>query len=117
MRFQFGISSSGWGGRRIPPYAITEQGVAMFSSVLRSKRAIQVNIQIMDKFAWLRQMIMSNKELTRKIKALERKYDEQFRVVFTAIQQLLSPVKQVPQHSLHFFVGHNLALLGLFSSF
>jgi hypothetical protein len=88
-RSQIGISSFGWGGRRYPPYAFTEQGVAMLSSVLRSKRAIQVNIQIMDTFVRLRQMILSNKELASQIKAHENKYDEQFRVVFTAIQQLM----------------------------
>ena len=73
------------------PYAFTEQGVAMLSSVLRSKRAVQVNIQIMRAFTRLRQMILGYKELQKKIKAMERKYDGQFRVVFEAIKRLLEP--------------------------
>lgn len=73
------------------PYVFTEQGVAMLSSVLNSERAIQVNIQIMRTFTRLRELIMSHKELQRKIEAMERKYDKQFQVVFTAIKQLLVP--------------------------
>ena len=71
LRFQFGTSRQ-WGGRRTPPYAFTEQGVAMLSSVLRSKRAIQVNIAIMDTFVRLRQMLSSHVELARKLAALEK---------------------------------------------
>jgi len=70
--------------------AFTEQGVAMLSSVLNSKRAIQVNIQIMRTFTRLRQMLAGHKEMQKKIEAMEEKYDEQFRVVFEAIKQLLS---------------------------
>jgi hypothetical protein len=66
----------------------TEQGVAMLSSVLRSKRAIRVNIQIMRAFIKLRQMYISHKDLKRKVAAMERKYDEQFQIVFEAIKQL-----------------------------
>lgn len=73
------------------PYAFTEQGVAMLSSVLNSKRAIQVNIQIIRTFTKLRELIASNKELREKIEKLESKYDQQFRVVFEAIKQLLAP--------------------------
>jgi hypothetical protein len=69
--------------------AFTEQGVAMLSSVLRSKRAIHVNIQIMRAFNQLRKMIVSHDDLQRKIEAIEEKYDEQFRIVFEAITQLL----------------------------
>ena len=70
--------------------AFTEQGVAMLSSVLRSKRAIQVNIEIMRAFIKLRQMYISHKDLKRKIDAMERKYDEQFQIVFEAIKQLIA---------------------------
>lgn len=71
------------------PLAFTEQGVAMLSSVLNSKRAIQVNIQIMRTFTHLRKMLMSYKELKEKIEAIEKKYDKQFKMVFDAIKQLI----------------------------
>jgi len=77
--------------RKYLPFAFTEQGVAMLSSVLRSKRAVQVNIEIMRAFVRLRQMLASNAELARKLDALERKYDAQFKVVFDAIRQLMTP--------------------------
>lgn len=73
------------------PYAFTEQGVAMLSSVLRSRRAIQVNIDIMRAFIRLRQMLASHVELARKLDALEKKYDAQFKQVFEAIRQLMIP--------------------------
>ena len=76
-------------GLRHTPMVFTEQGVAMLSSVLNSKRAIQVNIQIMRTFSRLRQMLAGHKELKNKIEEMEAKYDEQFRVVFEAIKQLL----------------------------
>jgi hypothetical protein len=85
------VTSSGWGGRRYRPYAFTEQGVAMLSSVLRSPRAIQVNIEIMRAFIRLRQMLASHVELARKLDALEKKYDAQFKQVFEAIRQLMMP--------------------------
>jgi hypothetical protein len=78
------------GGRRYLPYAFTEQGVAMLSSVLRSQRAIEVNIAIMRTFVQLRRLMDSNQDLARKIEAMELKYDEQFAVVFDAIKQLIS---------------------------
>ena len=87
--FYFGTSS--WGGTRKLPRAFTEQGVAMLSTVLHSKRAVQVNIEIMRAFVRLRRMIASHAELARKLKALEKKYDAQFRVVFDAIRQLMIP--------------------------
>jgi phage regulator Rha-like protein len=90
LRFHFGTSSD-WGGRRYPPYAFTEQGVAMLSSVLHSQRAIQVNIEIMRAFIRLRQMLASHAELARKLDALEKKYDAQFKQVFEAIRQLMAP--------------------------
>jgi len=98
LRFQFGTSSlksqidtSRWGGRRYPPYAFTEQGVSMLSSVLRSSRAIQVNIAIMRTFVQLRQMLSSNTELSRKLVALEKNYDVKFKAIFEAIHQLMAP--------------------------
>jgi hypothetical protein len=86
------IVTSSWGGlRRATPYAFTEQGVAMLSSVLRSKRAINVNIEIMRAFVRLRRLVASNEELARKLAALEKKYDAQFKVVFDAIRELMTP--------------------------
>ncbi len=73
------------------PYAFTEQGIAMLSGVLRSERAILVNIEIMRAFVRLRQMLTSNAQLARKLAALERKYDTQFKVVFDAIRELMTP--------------------------
>ncbi len=86
------IVTSRWGGiRRAVPYAFTEQGVAMLSSVLNSPRAIRVNIEIMRTFARLRQMLLSHSDLTRKLENLEKKYDAQFKVVFDALRQLMAP--------------------------
>jgi len=86
------IVTSSWGGlRRAAPYAFTEQGVAMLSSVLHSARAIHVNIEIMRAFVRLRQMLVSNAELARKLATLERKYDAQFKIVFDAIRELMTP--------------------------
>jgi hypothetical protein len=94
LRSQFVISKIGdpRGGRRYPPYAFTEQGVAMLSSVLHSPRAIAVNIEIMRTFIRLRRMLASHADLARKLEALEKKYDAQFRVVFDAIRQLMAPL-------------------------
>lgn len=77
--------------RKYPPYAFTEQGVAMLSCVLHSDRAVRVNIEIMRAFVKLRQLLSSNAELARKLAALEKTYDQQFKVVFDAIRQLMSP--------------------------
>ena len=85
------IVTSRRGGRRYPPRAFTEQGVAMLSTVLKSKRAIQVNIQIMRTFVRLRQMLSSHEELARKLATLERKYDKRFKVVFDALRDLMTP--------------------------
>jgi hypothetical protein len=85
------IVTASWGMVRYPPRAFTEQGVAMLSSVLRSKRAVQVNILIMRAFVKMREMLQSHAELKRKIDAMEKKYDSQFRVVFEAIKQLMEP--------------------------
>jgi hypothetical protein len=89
LRFHFGTSR--WGGRRYLPYAFTEQGVAMLSSVLRSSRAVQVNIAIVRAFVRLRQLLASHADLARKFEALEKKYDAQFKVVFDAIRQIMTP--------------------------
>ncbi len=84
------IGTSRWGGRRHLPYAFTEQGIAMLSSVLNSERAVSVNIQIMRAFVELRREALTYASLKRKITALENKYDEQFKVVFSAIEEILA---------------------------
>ena len=89
MRCHFGTSSR-WGGRRYPPYAFTEQGVAMLSSVLHSERAVQVNVEIMRAFVKLRKILSEHDELKKEIGRLESKYDRQFRVVFDVIRRLMS---------------------------
>jgi hypothetical protein len=90
LKSQLVISS--WGGmRRAKPYAFSEQGVAMLSSILRSKHAVQVNIEIMRSFVRLRKMLAAHKDLDRKLAGLEKKYDEQFKLVFEAIHQLMTP--------------------------
>jgi len=91
LRSQIATSKGGRGGRRYAPYVFTEQGVAMLSTVLNSERAIQVNIEIMRAFVRLRQLLASNDRLARKLEALEKKYDAQFKVVFDAIRQLMTP--------------------------
>jgi hypothetical protein len=85
------VISSSWGGRRTAPYAFTELGVAMLSSVLNSERAIQANIAIMRAFTQLRGMLAAHSDLARQLEALEKKYDGQFRVVFQAIRDLMEP--------------------------
>jgi len=87
------IVTSSWGGmRRALPYAFSEQGIAMLSSALRSRKAIQVNIEVMRAFVRLREMASSNAELSRKLEDLEKKYDKQFKIVFDAIRQLIIPI-------------------------
>jgi hypothetical protein len=89
---QIAISNpSARGGRRYPPFAFTEQGVAMLSSVLNGDRAIRVNIAIMRTFVRLRGIVTSNEEPARKLAALERKYDTRFKVVFDAIREMMMP--------------------------
>ena len=96
LKSQIVISS--WGGlRRAAPYAFTEQGVAMLSSVLRSKPAVQVNIEIMRAFVRLRKMLASNAQLAGKLDALEKKYDAQFKVVFEAIRRLMASPERPPK--------------------
>ena len=93
LRSQFATSKTGRGGRRYLPRVFREQGVAMLSTVLNSKRAIQVNIAIMRAFVRLRQLLATHKDLARKLEEMDKKYDAQFRVVFTAIRELMEPPK------------------------
>ena len=85
------VISSSWGGRRTRPYAFTEQGVAMLSGVLRSPRAVRVNIEIMRAFVRLRRMLATHADLAQRLDELESKYDAQFRIVFDAIRELMAP--------------------------
>jgi hypothetical protein len=87
------VAAGAHGGRRAIPYAFTEQGVAMLSSVLRSQRAVEVNIAIMRTFVQLRRLMDSNRDLARRIEAMETRYDEQFSQVFDAIKQLIAEDK------------------------
>ena len=99
------MSSRKHRGKTYRPYAFTEQGVAMLSSVLRSPRAVEVNIAIMRTFVQLRKLMDSNRDLARRIEALERRYDEQFASVFEAIRQLIaddSEIKARPKRSIGF---------------
>ena len=99
LKSQFVISS--WGGaRRSKPYAFTEQGVAMLSSVLRTKRAVQVNIAIMRAFVKLREILLTHKELAFKLSELERKienHDAEIKNIFEAIRQLMVPIEKPKQ--------------------
>ena len=95
------VISNRRGGRRYRPFAFTEQGVAMLSSVLRSPRAILVNIEIIRAFVRLRRMLDSNHELARRLTALEKKYDGRFTMVFDAIRQLMTPPAR-PRRSIGF---------------
>jgi phage regulator Rha-like protein len=103
LRFQFGTSKKG--GRRYLPYAFTQEGVAMLSSVLNSKLAIQVNIAIMRAFVKLKELLLTHKELAIKIETLERKYadhDEKIQAIFNAIKQLLEPLPEEPKRRIGF---------------
>lgn len=101
LKCHFGTSS--WGGTRKLPRAFTEQGVAMLATVLRSKRAVQVNIQIMRAFVRLRQLLSTHTDLAKKLDALEKKYDSQFRVVFDAIRALMAAPEK-PKNKIGFTV-------------
>jgi hypothetical protein len=103
LRSHFVISSAGHGGTRYLPYAFTEQGVAMLSSVLRSERAVQVNIEIMRAFVRLRQLLRSNEELARRLDEVEGHYDEQFEAVWEAIRELIT-VPATPKRPIGFAV-------------
>jgi hypothetical protein len=96
------IAASSWGGSRKPPYAFTEQGVAMLSSVLRSPRAIAVNIEIMRAFVRLRRMVVEHADLAARLDRLERDYDVKFKVIFDAIRQLMLPPAEAPRERIGF---------------
>jgi hypothetical protein len=107
LRFQIGTSSSGYGGRRYLPYVFTEQGVAMLSSVLRSKQAVRVNVAIMRAFVRLRETLSLHKELTRKLADLERKiegHDKSIHSLFEAIRQLMAPPVPEPKPEIGFHI-------------
>lgn len=87
--FQFGTSR--WGGTRKNPRVFTEHGILMLSSVLNSKRATQVNIQIMRTFIKMREMLSAHKDILRRIEEMEKKYDSQFRVIFQTVKKMMSP--------------------------
>ena len=103
LRLQFARSS--WGGRRRPPYAFTEQGVAMLSSVLKSPRAVQVNIAIMRAFVRLRQLLATHRDLAEKLAEMEKKYDKQFKIVFEIIHQLMEPPAEPKKGRMGFAPG------------
>ena len=100
LKSQFVISS--WGGRRANPYAFTEQGVAMLSGILNSPQAIRANIEIMRAFVRLRSFLASNKDLAKKLEELEQKYDSQFKMVFDAIRQLMTPPEPKKKRAIGF---------------
>ncbi|MBC8200009.1 MAG: ORF6N domain-containing protein [Desulfobacteraceae bacterium] len=110
LRFHFGILEKGRHSKYLP-YAFTEQGVAMLSSVLKSKRAVQVNIEIMRAFVRLRRMLSVHKDLERKLTDLEQKYDKHFKVVFDAIRALMSPPAK-PRKKIGFIVKEKKAAYG-----
>jgi hypothetical protein len=95
------------------PYAFTEQGVAMLSSVLHSKRAIQVNVDIMRTFVRLRQLLASHADLARKLEDLEMKYDAQFKVVFDAIRQMITSPTVTPRKQIGFQIRERRAAYGV----
>lgn len=106
LRFHFETSKEGRGGRRYLPRAFTEQGVAMHSGVLRSQRAVQVNIAIMRAFVKLREMLASHRDLARKLEEMERRYDAQFKIVFDAIRELMNPPPK-PRRLIGFRAGNH----------
>ena len=101
------LKGAGGRGRNIKylPYAFTEQGVAMLSSVLKSERAVQVNVEIMRAFVRLRELVGENRELARRLDELEARYDRQFKVVFDAIRGLMTPPPATPKHRIGFIAG------------
>lgn len=108
LRSQIVTSSSArgnWGGRRSVPYAFTEQGVAMLSSVLKSERAVRANVEIMRAFVRLRSMATQNLVLARRLDELESRYDRQFKVVFDAIRELMTPPAPTPKRRIGFIAG------------
>lgn len=114
LRSQIVISKKRRGGRRYLPYAFTEQGVAMLSSVLNSDRAVEINIEIMRAFVRLREVLLTHKDLARKLDALERKFeshDVHIRSLFEAIRQLMTP-PQATKRKIGFLVKERAARYG-----
>lgn len=113
LRFQIGISS--WGGRRALPFAFTEQGVAMLSSVLNSERAVRVNIAIMRAFVKLREALGTNRKLARKFAELQKhvgKHDEEIAAIINAIRQLMAPPEK-PRREIGFHVRETAPRYGV----
>src|SRR5439155_4200224 len=107
LMFQIGTSSSTWGGTRKLPFAFTEQGVAMLSSVLRSERAIQVNIQIIRVYTKMKQILFDNKELWIKLEKIEQalfKKDEEVQIIFNTLKRLLVQ-EQLPRNEIGFLAN------------
>jgi hypothetical protein len=102
LRSQIVTSNEGRGGRRYLPYVFTEQGVAMLSTVLNSERAIAVNIAIMRTFVRLRQILATHKELAERLTAMEKKYDQHFKVVFDVLKRLTEPAPDPPKRAIGF---------------
>ncbi len=96
LRYQFGTSKKGKGGRRYSPYVFTEHGALMLGNILNSETAIETSIQVVRSFMRLREMVISHSELSKKLSQLEKKYDSQFKVVFDTIQKLMVE-PEVPQ--------------------
>jgi hypothetical protein len=105
LKSQLGTATTGRGGRRTPPYAFTEQGVAMLSGVLNSPRAIAVNVAIMRAFVKLRALLADNDRLARKLRAMEKKYDGQFKIVFDAIRAMMEPEEEPKKSRIGFRDG------------
>ena len=106
LRSQFATSNSQYGGRRYLPYAFTEHGALMLANVLNSERAAQTSVMVVRAFVKLRQMLATNAGLARKLAAMEKKYDAQFKVVFDAIRQLMSPPAR-PKREIGFHVKYD----------
>ena len=107
LRYQFGTLKKGEHSKYLP-FAFTEQGIAMLSGVLNSPRAVQVNITIMRSFVKLREVLATHKDLVLKLQELEKKYDEQFQIVFDAIRQILTPPEK-PKRGIGFHVKESAA--------
>jgi hypothetical protein len=104
LKLHFATSSSGWGGRRKPPLAFSEHGALMAANVLKTPTAIHASLQVVRTFVRLRRMLADHKELALKLAALEKKYDHQFKVVFDAIRELMTPSEK-PLRKIGFHAG------------
>ena len=104
LKLHFATSSSGWGGRRKPPFAFTEHGALMAANVLKTPTAVTTSVQVVRAFVRLREMLASHKQLARRLDELEKKYDAQFKVVFDAIRKLMAPLPPGPKGKIGFHV-------------